>query len=106
MRADDALALEKRRQLGQGIAAVGRGRFGGVDDAGGHDGQSLELDIEVAHDAEQAGQPPELFPEDLGPDREYAFEEGQGGPQTSRGDAHVMQFLRILAEPRPGLFGL
>ena len=63
----------------------------------GHVRQALQLHVEVAHGAEQPGQPTELLPERLGPDGQHAVEEREGGPQAAGGHPHVVQLLGVLA---------
>ena len=67
--------------------------------------QALQLHIEVAHGPEEPGQPPELFPEDLGPDGQHGLEQREGGSQAARRHSHVVQLLGVLAEARAGLLG-
>ena len=67
--------------------------------ASGHVGQTLELHVEVAHGAEQAAQPAELLPEDLGPDGQHAREQRQRGAQAAGRHPHVVQLFGILPEP-------
>ncbi len=71
----------------------------------GHAVKGFELDIEIADVTEGRRHPPELGPKDPGPHRQDLDEEIERGPETPRGDAHVVQLLGVLAQPRPGLLG-
>ncbi len=104
-RADFALALEECRQFRQGVAPAVLGVERQVGVAERHGRQILQLHVEVAHGAEQAGQPPELSAEDLGADGQHAFEQREGGAQTPRGHPHVVQLFGILAQPGARLLG-
>ena len=96
------LALEERLQFDQRVVAVRCG----VDVGGRQARQALQLHIEVAHGSEEPGQPAELLAEHLGPDRQHGLEHREGGAQTARRHAHVVQLLGILAESRPRFLGL
>jgi hypothetical protein len=70
-----ALTLEEGRQFGQGIGAEVFGTEGHIGIAERHGRQVLQLHVEVAHGAEQPGQPPELLAEHLRPNGQYDLEQ-------------------------------
>ena len=61
--------------------------------------EPLDLHVEIAHGAQDGGEPAQLLAEGLGPHGQHVREEGEGGPQAPGGHPHVVEFLDVLAEP-------
>ena len=96
-----ALAFEEHGEFAQRIV-IGRGESGRETRGVGHHlVEPLDLDVEVAHGAQDAGEPAQLFSEGLGPHGQHVREEGEGGAEAPGGHAHVVELLDVLAEPGP-----
>ena len=63
----------------------------------------LDLDVEVADSAQHLADPAELLPSFQRGLRQHLDEQRQRCPESAGRDAHVVQLLDVVSEPRPGL---
>ena len=63
----------------------------------------LELDVEIADGSERAAQPAQVVRQGRRRRRQHVGKEREGRPQAAARDAHVVQLLDVVPEPRAGL---
>ena len=63
----------------------------------------LDLDVEVADSAEHLADPAEVIPSFQRAFRQHLGEQRERGPEPAGCDAHVVQLLDVVSEPRAGL---
>jgi hypothetical protein len=65
--------------------------------------EAFDLDVQIPYVAQGVGHPAQLLPEPAGPLGESFLEDLHRSPHPARRHAHVVQLLRVLAEPRARL---